>query len=691
MGLMRNGCSGGAAVGTALFRAGLCAALFGALIPLTPASAQSPKGAAAPAPARALAPAAYTVAPVPDWALIVEPAAPRPEDRAGIEGGAYYGLIDTQRRVGPDATHSFRRSAVTVTGRAGLEEIGRFATSFDPSDTELIVHHIRLLREGEAPRDVLPMMTLETARQEEGLAAGITNGVLTVFGDVPGLRVGDTLDVATSVIERSPHWPGRVAGHVSTEWSEPSGRNHHRVLVPSGTALTIVPVGDAPRAARSEAGEHTVYAWEAVHQAPKPFVQNIPADTPYFAGASYSSWADWNAVAQWGATLYDQDTALPDDLAERLSALRRRPKAERITAAIRIAQDEVRYMSDVVGLGAYVPRSPAVTWANGYGDCKDKTVLLIAMLRALGVEADAALANTEWGHALGTQAPTPTAFDHVIVRIGGARRPFYVDATYTLQGGAYPDIAEPDLGYVLPLTGRGRLTMIEPKAPRTEQIDVVETFDFAEADTDGLVFTAVTTRTGVAANGFRQSVDATSRDALAERYLAFYRQYYPGLAEAAPLRIEDDRDANRSVVTETYRLAPSDVEALRASFPVVPTGVMIGLPEVLDPARAVPVSLPFPVRARHEVRFLNQDYAFEDAGPVAAAAGPVAVELTQEADGHDLRLVYTVAVTGDRLTTKDLDAYRALYRTWDDEMGTSWSLPRNNFSALREALGGEAR
>ena len=655
-----------------------------------PALAQAPKDAAPAAAAREAAPAPYTVAPAPSWVIEQQPAPPRPKDADRIEGGAYYALIDTQRRLDPDGagTHSFRRTAVTVTGRAGLEEVGRFVTGVDPTDSTLIVHHVRILREGEPPRDVLPRMTLQAARQEERLDQGVTDGFLTVFGDVPGLRVGDTLDVATSLIERNPHWPGEVAGRASMRWSVPSGRNHHRVLVPTGRALTLVPYGDSPAPTRSEADGMTAYTWEAVHAEPRRFVSDVPIDVPVFASTAYASWSDWNAVARWGAALYEQDLTLPDELAERVAMLRRRPRAERITAAIRIAQDEVRYMSDAVGLGAYVPRTPAVTWANGYGDCKDKSLLLVALLRAMGVKADVALANTEAGHALRTYAPTPTAFDHVIVRIGGQRRPSYVDATWSLQGGVFPDITQPDHGYVLPLTRRGALTRIEIGVPDAPQTAVSEVFDFADADGEGVTMTVETVRTRGHADGFRATAEASSVVKLSEQYLSFYRQYYPGLALAAPMTIEDDREANRSVVTERYRLAPSETDALREGFPVVPSGVMVGLPEVLDPERALPLALPYPVRARHEVRFLNQAVPFEAAGPVAATAGPLAVRVTQEADGNDMRVTYTVEATGDRLEPSDLDAYRALYETWDDQTNTVWTLPRDNFSELKEAFGG---
>ena len=42
----------------------------------------------------------------------------------------------------------------------------------------------------------------------------------------------------------------------------------------------------------------------------------------------------------------------------------------------------------------------ATTWSRRYGDCKGKTALLIALLRGLGIEAEAALVSTDFGDGL---------------------------------------------------------------------------------------------------------------------------------------------------------------------------------------------------------------------------------------------------------------------------------------------------
>jgi len=56
-----------------------------------------------------------------------------------------------------------------------------------------------------------------------------------------------------------------------------------------------------------------------------------------------------------------------------------------------------------------------------YGDCKDKTYLLVSLLRAVGIEADPMLVSLTTPKTPARLLPTPDAFDHVVAqaRING--------------------------------------------------------------------------------------------------------------------------------------------------------------------------------------------------------------------------------------------------------------------------------
>src|SRR3982750_3322319 len=69
--------------------------------------------------------------------------------------------------------------------------------------------------------------------------------------------------------------------------------------------------------------------------------------------------------------------------------------ATRVAAVLRLVQRQVRYLGGEIGAGTHAPSAPDLVYARRWGDCKEKALLMVAMLHALGVDASPALVNTE--------------------------------------------------------------------------------------------------------------------------------------------------------------------------------------------------------------------------------------------------------------------------------------------------------
>lgn len=124
-------------------------------------------------------------------------------------------------------------------------------------------------------------------------------------------------------------------------------------------------------------------------------------------------------------------------------------EAAKIAALAQFVQQKIRYAAVEFGIGDYQPHAAAAVLANGYGDCKDKATLLIALLRTVGVQADYVLLNAQRGVVPSGYA-SPGSFDHVIVAI---RWPAAAPA-----GGLYAWLGTP---------GAGHLLLFDPTDPRT--------------------------------------------------------------------------------------------------------------------------------------------------------------------------------------------------------------------------------
>jgi tetratricopeptide (TPR) repeat protein len=179
----------------------------------------------------------------------------------------------------------------------------------------------------------------------------------------------------------------------------------------------------------------------------------------------------WSGVVALMAPLFAKAEVLPADgplhgEIEKIRALSPDPRL-RAEAALALVQDRVRYVLLSLNDGGLVPADAATTWGRRFGDCKGKTVLLLSILHALGIEAQPVLVSTVMGDGMDKRLPAIGLFNHVLVRaiIGG--RTYWLDGTRvgdrTLDG-----IETPDFDWGLPLVpGNAALVPMKP-APDTQ-------------------------------------------------------------------------------------------------------------------------------------------------------------------------------------------------------------------------------
>jgi hypothetical protein len=134
--------------------------------------------------------------------------------------------------------------------------------------------------------------------------------------------------------------------------------------------------------------------------------------------------------------------------------------------ALQLVQDQIRYVYVGLDGGNYRPATVEETWARRYGDCKAKTVLLLAILRALDVPAEAVLVNAMVDDGADMRLPSPGAFNHVLVRATVGGRGLWLDGTRL--GDRYVDrLPEPYFHWALPLREKGAPLEPVKRAPFT--------------------------------------------------------------------------------------------------------------------------------------------------------------------------------------------------------------------------------
>lgn len=131
-----------------------------------------------------------------------------------------------------------------------------------------------------------------------------------------------------------------------------------------------------------------------------------------------TSYPDWNAIGEAyfkGVEAAGAVTPEVKQLAETITAgiTDRRAQAQAIFDWTR---KNIRYMAIFVGQGGFVPHSAASVIANRYGDCKDHTTLMRALLAAKGIDADILFVTLANSYRR-TEVPSTGWQNHVIVYV----------------------------------------------------------------------------------------------------------------------------------------------------------------------------------------------------------------------------------------------------------------------------------
>ena len=144
-----------------------------------------------------------------------------------------------------------------------------------------------------------------------------------------------------------------------------------------------------------QASETTTYLWSATDVPPIDEETGMPAVNDVAMRLSYSSLESWDEVYTWYKDLakdrYHVDHAI-QSVVDQLTA--NIPKTEdKIREIYNFVASKIRYVGIELGQSAYQPSPASDVMNNLYGDCKDKTTLLITMLDLVGVKVFPVLLN----------------------------------------------------------------------------------------------------------------------------------------------------------------------------------------------------------------------------------------------------------------------------------------------------------
>lgn len=626
------------------------------------AGSHDPASAQAPLPESAPRPPEVRKDPAPDW-VIDEPVDPasRPANEAEV-GDTYFLRAENQFDVGTRT--NYYRYLKRLENESALQDGAQLTFGFDPHYQTFSFHRLVIHRDGKT-LDRLAGQEFKVIQREEDHERQLYDDSLSVIAVLEDIRVGDVIEYAFSIRGDNPVFEGRAYWSLTTSYSQPVGAILGVLRHPESYPMQLTRHSTELEPEISTDASNRVLQWFIEKPAALLSEGGLPSHYDPWGWVEATSWKDWGEVAEWAEKRYPIPETLPAELqeiAERLSGLA--GEEEKILGALRFAQDEIRYLGMFDGVHSHQPYPIEVIAKRRFGDCKDKTLLLVTLLRHLGFEASPALVHTSSGKAIKTWAPTPFAFNHLVtvVRLGGDR--IWLDPTNSYQRGSLRSLYFPDYGHALVL-GPGpddaaRLEEVTPQGFDLSQTRVKEVFRLPEYR-GPVTLEVETTYRGSDADSIRAYFAANAPAEIQRRYVNYYSATYEGIEAEKNFEVEDDEQANVVTVLESYRIPeiweenPDNPGRFEASFPSKYIYDRLWTPSTKK--RTMPFAIDHPVDASHHIEIHLPDPMNEKAKLVEIEDPAFRYTYRERFEGPVTKVDHTYRSLGDAVAPERIGNY----------------------------------
>lgn len=499
--------------------------------------------------------AEYTTAPRPDWIQALD--VPRGKARGEVlaDDGLRNLLLDSQINLAGEKKERFFRFVMQPLRQQGLQQISSISLGFSPAYEELVIHDVNVVRDGKRS-DRLASADIKLFQREEELDKDLYAERWTAMLLLKDLRIGDIVEYSYTVRGSNPVLGDRYFGRELLAWGVPIEQMYIGLLSPKSQPLYMRASDGTTKVKKRNEGDLTRYSVDIRNSVALRQEDGVPEWLSPYPYLEYTQYADWQQVNGWANTLYGAAAdPVPAEFGRWLNGLRGSP-AHKAAAATQWIQEHIRYFGIEHGVNSHLPSSPLETYDRRFGDCKDKTVLLIAALHHLGIDAHPALVSSVENLDLDVRLPSPGQFDHVITTFKLDGKRYWVDPTATSQNGALEAMSLPDFNWGLVVDGMGKkLTRIEPVAPQqlNARIRVEETLTLDD-NRQSAVFEVVSHYVGWSAEDMRAYAGYRDVDTVTNDFLQFYARYFPAIQILEPVVISEVDGRNELQVREKYRL-----------------------------------------------------------------------------------------------------------------------------------------
>ena len=311
---------------------------------------------------------------------------------------------------------------VKILTERGIQKYGDIAIPYQPNSQNIGVNIARTiapdgtvhLPPDEAFNDVTPPGLLS-----RNLYSDLMWHVISMVGLVPGVCIEYqvTLEDKIETTAGSETW---ITGGYNLQSSEVTLETIYTLSLPRDWHLKwkVERLEIEPDISYDENGI-VLYLWRSGEMPALPIEEGMPHINDIAPRLSYSSIKSWEDVYKWYKNLTKGRYTPDEHLQQTVEKLTKNltDREEIIRTIYHFVTKKIRYVGIELGQSAYQPSPATEVLKKQYGDCKDKTTLLISMLDLVGIKAYPVMLSTSPYETIDKTLPSLSQFNHMIAAI----------------------------------------------------------------------------------------------------------------------------------------------------------------------------------------------------------------------------------------------------------------------------------
>ena len=279
--------------------------------------------------------------------------------------------------------------------------------------------------------------------------ANIYSDRMLLQAPFPRVTVGSIVEEETTMVNAVPKYDTGISRSWYFEGSNPIAMNRVIIDVPENLTFNYkVSLKEDlnPRISNDNDIKTYVFEYPLVPVA-EEIESGLPMDHPHWISLGFSTGTSWGKIAKVYSDLIEEKL-MSADFSDELKILARDDAHDTAVNITEWLNREIRYTGLELGTGSIIPSTPEITLERGFGDCKDKAVIVTTMMREAGFDAWVALLRAGSSMDVDPSLPGLGGFNHAIVYVGG-EDPFWIDPTSEFSFDGY-----------LPLSDQNRWALI---------------------------------------------------------------------------------------------------------------------------------------------------------------------------------------------------------------------------------------